>query len=276
MHKLNELSFNNFVMFLCVFLLFWLHGPSFSLCCVGLSTLTSLVHLFHNLSSLAPLSSFSLFPFTLSWLSHFHTHIIYLLLLTLLLITFHLSPLSPHHLTPFSTTISSSLYHYQTSAYVFGLNTWSMSRHSVMVSPRTSGSHWSDNLSCLVKPAHCCAQEIWVPLSATSSLQNWTTSRLSGVITWVELCWRLWRESSSLTRSGWQQAQRVSAYWSVWTKMTMRRAEGCWKLDKCCHPIMVQLFKTTRWNGTYEDLFLLVSVRTGASKLVTWDQVVSL
>lgn len=248
MHMLNELLFNNFVMFFCVFLLTSWPPPFPSVVCtypLWLLLLTFSITFPHLHCFLL-----SLFPFTLSWPSHFHTHIIYL---HSPFDYFHSLPTlsSPPHLFP--TTVSSSLYHYQTSASVFGLNTWSMSPRSVMVSPQTSSSHWSGSLSCLVKPTRCCVQETWVLSSATSSLQSWTTSRPSGATTWVELCWRLWRESSSPTLCGWQRAQRASAYWSAWTKMTMRRAEGCWKLDKCCHPIMVQQFKTPGWNRTYED-----------------------
>lgn len=136
-------------------------------------------------------------------------------------------PFIPHCHPFVSTTASSTLSHYQISACVSGLNTWSMSQRFVMASRQTSSIPWSDSLSCSVKPTCCFAPEIWVLSSATSSSQTWTTSRPSGATTWMEICWRPSRWSSSTTPWGWQQGQRASACWSVWTRMTMRKAEGC-------------------------------------------------
>lgn len=88
----------------------------------------------------------------------------------------------PHHIVGLlSTTASFPLFYHQISACVSGLNTWSMSLHYVMVSLRTSDSPWSGSLSCSAKPTHFCVPETWVPSSATSNSQNWTTLRPSGV-----------------------------------------------------------------------------------------------
>lgn len=160
-------------------------------------------------------------------------------------------------LTLLSIITSSSLCHYQISACVSGRNTWSTNQHCATASPRTSGSHWSGSLSCSVKRVRCCVPETWDPSSATSSSQSWPTSRLSGVTTWAELCWRPWREYSSRTLWGTQRAPRACACWSVWTKTTTRRAEGCWELRKWCHPVMMGtqrltgIHKLIRLSGVY-------------------------
>lgn len=171
---------------------------------------------------------------------------------------------TPHPQSPplFPTTASSSLFHYQMSACASEPNTWSMRRHSGMVSPRTNSSPWSDSLSCSAKPTRCFVPETWAPSSATSSSQSWTTSRPSGPTTWAEICSRPWRESSSLTPWGWQQAQRVSACWSVWTRMTTRRAESCSQKPSALgvtfrHPVTVGVQRLT---GLYRLMMTLWGV----------------
>lgn len=135
-----------------------------------------------------------------------------------------LSPPSFHPSTP------PPPFHYQISACVSGLNTWNMSQRSVMASHQTSSTPWSDSLSCSVKPTRCSAPETWDLSSATSSSQTWTTWRPSGPTTWMEICWKPSSWSSSATPWGWQQGRRGFACWSVWTRMTMRKAEGCFGL----------------------------------------------
>lgn len=145
------------------------------------------------------------------------------------------NPLFLHYLPIIA---SPSPFYYQTSACVSGPSTWSTSLHSVMVSLQTNSSPWSGSLSCSAKPTRCFVPETWVLSSATSSSQSWTTWRPSGVTTLAEICWRPWRESSSLTPWGWQQVWRVSVCWSVWIRMTMRRAGGCFEPGEWCHSVM--------------------------------------
>lgn len=213
--------------------LFQLHHPSFSV--MGLSILFSLFFFFF----LFWVTFTFLLPFSLPLCSSYHYS------------------LSSPPLTLLSIITSSSLCHYQISACVSGRNTWSTNRHYATASPRTSGSHWSGSLSCSVKRVRCCVPETWDPSSATSSSRSWPTSRLSGVTTWAELCWRPWREYSSRTLWGTQRAPKACACWSVWTKTTTRRAEGCWELRKWCHPVMMGtqrltgIHKLIRLSGVY-------------------------
>lgn len=148
-----------------------------------------------------------------------------------------------------------SLFHYQISACVSGLSTWNMSQRSVMASHQTSSTPWSDSLSCSVKPTRCFAPETWDLSSVTSSSQTWTTWRPSGATTWMEICWRPSSWSSSMTPWGWQQGERVFACWSVWTRMTMRKAEGCYGLlavgEECCSLVTET---TDRLTGVYKQI----------------------
>lgn len=124
-----------------------------------------------------------------------------------------------------------------------------------MASHQTSSTPWSDSLSCSVKPTRCFAPETWDLSSATSSSQTWTTWRPSGATTWMEICWRPSSWSSSMTAWGWQQGQRVYACWSVWTRMTMRKAEGCYGLlavrEECCNLVPET---TDRLAGLYKQI----------------------
>lgn len=167
-----------------------------------------------------------------------------------------LSPPSFHYCHPsFHRCFLPSLFHYQMSAFVSGLNTWNMSQRSVTASHQTSSTPWSDSLSCLVKPTRSFAPETWDLSSATSSSQTWTTWRPSGATTWMEICWRPSSWSSSMTPWGWQQGQRVFACWSASTRTTMRKAEGCCGLlavgEKCCNQVTGP---TDRLAGLYKQI----------------------
>lgn len=178
--NLNELSFNDFVLFLFLYPLFWLPDPL---------PLSGPIQFDFHCSLLS--SSVTFPPFPHPSLFFPFSSPLYLLYVCLALIIHFvpstlptiISPLTPLHLhpPPFSTTASSSLFHYQISAFVSGLNTWSMSRHSAAACPQTSGSHSRGSLSCSARPLRCYEPGTWVPLSATSSSQSWTTLRPSGV-----------------------------------------------------------------------------------------------
>lgn len=147
------------------------------------------------------------------------------------------------------------LFHYQISACVSGLNTWNMSQRSVMASHQTSSTPWSDSLSCSVKPTRCSAPETWDLSSATSSSQTWTTWRPSGPTTWMEICWKPSSWSSSATPWGWQQGRRRFACWSAWTRMTMRKAEGCFGLlavGEGCRNLVTET--TDRLTGQFKQI----------------------